>query len=115
MEIRAFRPDDLAGIVSLWNGCVSRGEVLYRPLVPAYFEEKFLNQPGTEIFIADEAGTAIGFLAGYYSGAPHVVNLMLDEGLFGFWGITRLMDMLLEAANTTSSLEACIERYGLII
>jgi len=64
MEIRAFRPDDLAGIVSLWNGCVSRGEVLYRPLVPAYFEEKFLNQPGTEIFIADEAGTAIGFLAG---------------------------------------------------
>ena len=61
------------------------------------------------------AQIAIGFLAGYYSGAPHVVNLMLDEGLFGFWGITRLMNMLLEAANTSSSLEACIERYGLII
>lgn len=64
MEIRAFRPEDLAGIVSLWNGCVEKQEVLYRPLTPAYFKEKFLDQPGTEIFVADEAGAVIGFLAG---------------------------------------------------
>ena len=64
MEIRAFRPEDLAGIVSLWNGCVEKQEVLYRPLTPAYFKEKFLDQPGTEIFVADEAGAVIGFLTG---------------------------------------------------
>ena len=64
MEIRAFRPEDLAGIVSLWNGCATRREVLYRPLTPAYFKEKFLDQPGTEIFVADEAGAVIGFLTG---------------------------------------------------
>lgn len=64
MEIRAFRPEDLAGIVSLWNGCATRQEVLYRPLTPAYFKEKFLDQPGTEIFVADEAGAVIGFLTG---------------------------------------------------
>lgn len=64
MEIRAFRPEDLAGIVSLWNGCVERFEVLYRPLTPSYFKEKFLDQPGTEIFVADEAGAVAGFLTG---------------------------------------------------
>ncbi|MBR2835614.1 MAG: hypothetical protein IKE43_07910 [Coriobacteriales bacterium] len=61
------------------------------------------------------AQIAIGFMAGYYSGAPHVVNLMLDEGHFGFYGIIHLMEMLRDAAATQSSLEACIERYGLII
>ena len=38
--------------------------MLYRPLTPAYFKEKFLDQPGTEIFVADEAGAVIGFLTG---------------------------------------------------
>ena len=64
MDIRAYRPEDLAGIVSLWNGCTERNEVLYRPLVPAYFEEKFVSQPGTEIFVACEGDALLGFLAG---------------------------------------------------
>ena len=64
MDIRAYRPDDLSAIVSLWNGCVERNEVLYRPLVPAYFEEKFVKQPGTEIFVACEDDVLLGFLAG---------------------------------------------------
>ena len=64
MDIRAFRPEDLAGIVSLWNGCAARGEVLYRPLTAAYFETKFINQPGTAIFAACEGDALCGFLAG---------------------------------------------------
>ena len=64
MEIRAFRQEDIGKIICLWNGCVSRGEVLYRSLVPAYFEEKFLRQPGTDVFIAETDGDVIGFLAG---------------------------------------------------
>ena len=64
MEIRAFIRDDVPSIVSLWNGCVQRGEVLYRPLTAAYFEAKFVNQPGTAIFAACESDTLCGFLAG---------------------------------------------------
>ena len=64
MEIRAFDRRDIASIVALWNGCVTRGEVLYRPLTAAYFETKFVNQPGTAIFAACEGGALCGFLAG---------------------------------------------------
>jgi len=64
MEIRVFRPDDLAQIVSQWNGCVSRGEVLYRPLAAEYFAEKFINQPGAALFAACEGDALCGFLAG---------------------------------------------------
>lgn len=64
MEIRAFVRGDLPQIVALWNGCVERGEVLYRPLKEAYFEEKFLGFAGTQIFVAAEGDTVCGFMAG---------------------------------------------------
>ncbi len=64
MNIRAFQKQDVESIIALWNGCVERGEVLYRPLKEAYFEEKFLSQPGVEIFTAREGETLCGFLAG---------------------------------------------------
>ena len=64
MDIRAYRPDDLNAVVSLWNGCVKRGEVLYRPLKETYFEEKFVRQPGAEIFVACEGEGLLGLLVG---------------------------------------------------
>lgn len=64
MEIRAYVPGDIKGIVALWNDCVSRGEVLYRPLKETYFEEKFLGFPGTQLFVAAEGDEMLGFLAG---------------------------------------------------
>jgi len=63
MEIRAYSPADLSRIVKLWNLCVQRGEALYRPLIPAYFEEKFLH-PGTQIWIAEENSAFLGFVIG---------------------------------------------------
>lgn len=64
MRIRTYLDSDLQAIVCLWNDCVSAGEVLYRPLTKAYFEEKFLRFGGTEIFVAEEDGKLCGFLAG---------------------------------------------------
>lgn len=64
MEIRALRRSDLPAIVSLWNGCVQRGEVLYRPLEAAYFEEKFMRQPGAAVLTAHADGALCGFVAG---------------------------------------------------
>ncbi|MBR5287671.1 MAG: GNAT family N-acetyltransferase [Clostridia bacterium] len=64
MDIRTFEKGDLPAIIELWNGCVRREEVLYRPLKAEYFEEKFLQQAGAEVFVAHEAGVLCGFLAG---------------------------------------------------
>ena len=63
MEIRPYAHDDLPGVVSLWNTCVSRKELLYRPLVPAYFEEKFLID-GAKVFTAHEGDQVTGMIAG---------------------------------------------------
>ena len=32
MNIRSFDKKDIPAILALWNGCVEREEVLYRPL-----------------------------------------------------------------------------------
>ncbi len=64
MNIRAFKPGDTDAILAIWNGCVSRDEVLYRPITPAYFEEKFLSFAGAEIFVAEAQETVCGFLVG---------------------------------------------------
>ena len=38
MLIRSFDKKDIPAILALWNGCVKREEVLYRPLKEEYFE-----------------------------------------------------------------------------
>lgn len=64
MHIRAFETGDLQAVISLWNDCVQRGEVLYRTLEAAYFENKFIRQPGTVIYTAQKGDKLIGFIAG---------------------------------------------------
>ncbi|MGN0779545.1 MAG: GNAT family N-acetyltransferase [Aristaeellaceae bacterium] len=64
MEIRTLRMSDCPDIVRLWNGCVQRGEVLYRPLTAAYLEQKIVRQPGAVVFTAHEGNELCGFAAG---------------------------------------------------
>ena len=64
MNIRLFDKKDIPAILALWNGCVEREEVLYRPLKEAYFEEKFLEFQGTQIFVCEKGGALVGLLAG---------------------------------------------------
>lgn len=64
MDIRTLEMQDIPAIVELWNGCVQRGEVLYRPLEAAYFESKFIRQPGAVIFTAHAGGVLCGFAVG---------------------------------------------------
>jgi hypothetical protein len=61
------------------------------------------------------AEIAVGYVAGYDSGAPFAVDLMMDEGMFGYDGIVRLMEKLVQAVREPTALEAMIESYGLII
>lgn len=70
---------------------------------------------------ADQIGTigqadiAIGYSAGYYTGASHVADLMIDEGMFGYGGVVRLMSLLQKAVLSPTAVETMIESYGLIV
>ena len=61
------------------------------------------------------AHIAIGYSAGYYTGAQYVADIMIDEGMFGYGGITRLMALLKQATREPIAVEAMIEEYGLIV
>ena len=64
MDIRTLEMRDIPAIVELWNGCVQRGEVLYRPLEASYFVSKLVRQPGAVIFTAHAGDALCGFAAG---------------------------------------------------
>ena len=57
----------------------------------------------------------IGFDCGYMTGSDKVVNIMEDEGLYGYSGICRLMDMLVEAYIGKANVQEMIKEAGLII
>ncbi|WP_085832422.1 nitrogenase component 1 [Clostridium merdae] len=58
---------------------------------------------------------SIGVNAAYICGSEHVVDLFADEGLFGYYGIRRFMELLEEATDTVIDLRALIEDYGLVV
>lgn len=58
---------DIPAVLSLWNGSVKAGEVVYVPLTEAYFEEKFLRNPSytpAYSLVAEEDSKVIGFING---------------------------------------------------
>ena len=98
---------------------------------PAYEKESFdyLRENCSDIVFHDihspdnyrnigqigSADIAIGYSAGYYTGAASVVDLVSDEGMFGFHGVKTLMEKLDSAVTDPRSLEPMIESYGLIV
>lgn len=67
MIIRTFTLEDLARVMELWNQSAQRGEVVYKRLTPAYFQEKFLNNfnywPELSL-VAQDGDETIGFING---------------------------------------------------
>lgn len=61
------------------------------------------------------ADIAIGYSAGYYTGAASIVDLMTDEGMFGYYGVSRMMRLLRDSVEHPQSLEPMIASYGLIV
>ncbi|HWP50930.1 MAG TPA: nitrogenase component 1 [Clostridia bacterium] len=62
-----------------------------------------------------EDSLAIGFNAAYISGSRHVVDLVVDEGMFGYYGVITLMNMMEKAINAQADLRAMIDAYGLVV
>ncbi len=72
MEIRKIRPADLPEMISIWNGCADRGEVLCAPMTEDRFRRTFLQGPGRDaenLLAAEEEGRLAGFLQGVAPGA----------------------------------------------
>ncbi|MDR3206266.1 MAG: hypothetical protein LBT41_04140, partial [Candidatus Methanoplasma sp.] len=75
------------------------------------------GRPGSSDLIGrcGSADIAIGFTAGMYTGAPSVIDLAADEGLFGYYGVRRLMEMLEQSAAHPEDIDSMAEKGGLKI
>lgn len=58
---------------------------------------------------------AIGFEGAYLRQCDYVVDLSGDEGMFGYHGVRRLMDMLGKAVDEKADLRKMIEEYGAVV
>ena len=57
----------------------------------------------------------IGFSGGYLTKSKHVVDLMEDEYLYGFWGVERLMEKIEYAFSNTTDVNKIITGAKLIV
>lgn len=65
--------------------------------------------------IRDGGYLCIGFDCAYATGSEKVLNIMEDESLFGYYGVERLLELLVEAYEGQSDLYKMIEEAKLII
>ncbi|MFV0496621.1 MAG: nitrogenase component 1 [Candidatus Fimivivens sp.] len=123
----AIRPFSLAKALNRYGFNVVR--IFAEEVIPpdrAAFEWVTANMPQLEVLQAQHHDTvkydkrienslAIGFNAAYISGSRHVLNLVADEGMFGYYGVKALMGMMENAMATQANLSAMIEAYGLVV
>ena len=62
-----------------------------------------------------EESLAIGVEGSYLAGSRHTADLFNDGGMFGYDGICRLMELLMDAFRTETDLEQLINGYGLVV
>lgn len=62
-----------------------------------------------------DADVAIGYNAAYFTQASHIVDLVLDQGMFGFFGISELMRRLRYAIENESDLTSMVEQANLVV
>ncbi len=58
---------------------------------------------------------AIGVDGAYLAGSRYVVDLFNDQGMFGYYGVKKLMELIEEAAKAPVDLEGLINEYGLVV
>ena len=58
---------------------------------------------------------AIGYSAGYLSGAKHVVDIGGQNGLYGYLGVCTLMELIRAAAAEETDMRRLLEDAVLVI
>lgn len=84
-------------------------------LAPEVIVENPVKHTAVKFPHEGERYLCIGFDCGYMTGSDKVVNLMQDEGLYGYDGICRLMDMMMEAFQGGADVKTMIKEAKLII
>lgn len=82
---------------------------------PDLLVENPMNHDAVKFPHQGERYLCIGFDCGYMTGSDKVLNLMEDEGLYGFDGICRLMDGMVEAYAGSADVHRMIKEAGLIL
>lgn len=98
--------------------CIPPDKAAYDEIVSAHPEVEIVQPQHHDILKFDKRlpeSLALGFQSGYISASDYVVNLVNDDGLFGFDGVRRLADMMSDALNQKADLERMIKEYGLVI
>ena len=62
-----------------------------------------------------ENALSIGFEAAYITQSKYVLNLFNDEGMFGYYGVIKLMQMIRNCYENPIGLKKLIESYGLVV
>jgi nitrogenase molybdenum-cofactor synthesis protein NifE len=123
----AVRPFSLAAALIRYGfrvAAVVAQEVL--PIDREGFEEVRRSAPGIKVIQPEhpdmirfqnrmEDAVAIGFDAAYITGSRHIVNLSGDGGMFGYYGVYKLMKMIAKACLEESDLKKLIADYGVVI
>lgn len=93
-------------------------EAAYRFIKEKYPDVEIVNAMHPDMvkaYLKGKEPLCIGFDSGYLTDSKRVVDLMNDEGLLGFYGITRLMGMMEKAYLELSDVQEMIEEAGLVI
>lgn len=75
---------------------------------PRHHKSAVRNNPNTNC-------VAIGFEGAYLRQSDYVVDLAGDEGMYGFYGVRRLMEMLEKSVDQKADLRKMIEEYGAVV
>ena len=98
--------------------CIALDKQAYADVTSAHPEIEILQPQHPDILKFDKRmpnSLALGFQSGYISASEYVVNWVNDDGLFGYDGVRRLMDMMVSALDEKADLERMIKEYGLVI
>ena len=98
--------------------CIALDKQAYADVTSAHPEIEILQPQHPDILKFDKRmpdSLALGFQSGYISASEYVVNWVNDDGLFGYDGVCRLMDMMVSALDEKADLERMIKEYGLVI
>ena len=86
--------------------CKKNEELIVRQ--PQHYTAAIRNERNTKML-------AIGYEGAYLRQCDYVVDLSGDEGMYGFYGVIRLMRMLREAILEKADLRRMIEDYGAVV
>lgn len=90
----------------------------YKKIKAEYPYINVINNVHPENLVADhrlDTSIAIGFEAAHLCGSKCVLNLFNDETMYGYYGITHLMDLIQEAYCQEIKLHDILDDYGLVV